>query len=422
MSPSSTSIEFDSLLDYLYSLQRLGIKVGLGHTFELLSRCGNPQNNFKSIHVAGTNGKGSTCAVISSILEEAGLSVGLYTSPHLVRFNERIRVNGEAISDTEIVRFIECHRKDIDKIESTFFETTTAMAFQYFADKKVDVAVVETGLGGRLDSTNVLQSDLTVITSISLDHREILGDDIIAITKEKGGIIKKETPLVLGQQSTKVKSELLKLAQKMNSPVIEVKPPTFYNLSESETAFDYVGESYSIPLVGLHQSINASIGIESVKSFMPGIEKKIIDIGLMKTNWPGRLQRMSENHPIYYDVAHNAHGLISIFETIEKVFTQKPLGLFVMKGDKEMDLVVQALVNQFEKLIISGAPEFGLMPASQISEMFLKHGLSDFEVIDSFHDALDKIVKLSQEASRPTLILGSHYIAKEVFNKFGFIF
>jgi len=422
MSPSSTSIEFDSLLDYLYSLQRLGIKVGLGHTFELLSRCGNPQNNFKSIHVAGTNGKGSTCAVISSILEEAGLRVGLYTSPHLVRFNERIRVNGEAISDTEIVHFIECHRKDIDKIESTFFETTTAMAFQYFADKKVDVAVVETGLGGRLDSTNVLQSDLTVITSISLDHREILGDDIIAITKEKGGIIKKETPLVLGQQSTKVKSELLKLAQKMNSPVIEVKPPTFYNLSESETAFDYVGESYSIPLVGLHQSINASIGIESVKSFMPGIEKKIIDIGLMKTNWPGRLQRMSENHPIYYDVAHNAHGLISIFETIEKVFAQKPLGLFVMKGDKEMDLVVQALVNQFEKLIISGAPEFGLMPASQISEMFLKHGLSDFEVIDSFHDALDKIVKLSQEASRPTLILGSHYIAKEVFNKFGFIF
>lgn len=422
MSPSSTSIKFDSLLNYLYSLQRLGIKVGLRHTFELLSRCGNPQSNFKSIHVAGTNGKGSTCAVISSILEAAGLRVGLYTSPHLVRFNERIRVNGEAISDTEIVRFIECHRKDIDKIESTFFETTTAMAFQYFADKKVDVAVVETGLGGRLDSTNVLQSDLTVITPISLDHREILGDDIIAITKEKGGIIKKETPLVLGQQSTKVKSELSILAQKMNSPVIEVKPPSFSNLSESETAFDYVGESYSIPLVGLHQAINASIGIESVKSFMPGIEKKIIDIGLMKTNWPGRLQRMSENYPIYYDVAHNAHGLISVFETIEIVFAQKPLGLFVMKGDKEIDLVVQALVNQFEKLIISGAPEFGLMPASQMSEIFLKYGLSDFEVIDSFHDALDKIVELSQEAGRPTLILGSHYIAKEVFNKFGFIF
>ncbi|MDP7330182.1 MAG: Mur ligase family protein, partial [Candidatus Marinimicrobia bacterium] len=181
----STSVEFNSLLDYLYKLQRLGIKVGLNHTFELLQRCGNPQNQFQSIHIAGTNGKGSTSAIISSILMEAGLKVGLYTSPHLIRFNERIRVNGKPISDSKIVEFVDEHRSDIDDIESTFFETTTAMAFRYFANKNVDIAVVETGLGGRLDSTNVLTPDLTVITPISLDHRDILGKNILDISKEK---------------------------------------------------------------------------------------------------------------------------------------------------------------------------------------------------------------------------------------------
>ncbi|MBT3762585.1 MAG: bifunctional folylpolyglutamate synthase/dihydrofolate synthase [Candidatus Marinimicrobia bacterium] len=414
--------EFDSLLNYLYNLQRLGIKVGLDHTFELLKRCGNPQNDFKSIHVAGTNGKGSTCAVISSILEAAGLKVGLYTSPHLIRFNERIRVNGEPIDDTEIVRFIESYRKDIDEIESTFFETTTAMAFQHFANKTVDVAVIETGLGGRLDSTNVLQPSMTVITPISLDHREILGNDIISIAKEKGGIIKNDIPLIMAPQPRHVRGELLNMARKSNSPVMEVGFPSYFQLSECETEFEYGENPYKIPLIGHHQSLNASIGIEATQGFIPEIGKEIIDTGLMQTKWPGRLQRMSKNYPIYYDVAHNAHGLISIFETIGSVFTQKPIGLFVMKGDKEIDLVIPVLANQFEKLIISGASELGLMSAQKLSEKLSNHGLTDFDVIDSFCDALDRIVELSHKTGRPTLILGSHYIAKEVFNKFGFLF
>ncbi len=421
MSPPSTSVDFESLLDYLYNLQRLGIKVGLDHTFKLLARCGNPQNKFKSIHIAGTNGKGSTCAIVASILRSAGLKVGLYTSPHLIRFNERIRVNDQPISDAEIVRFVEAHRADIGEIESTFFETTTAMAFQQFANHQVDVAVVETGLGGRLDSTNVLNPDITAITPISLDHREILGDDILTIAGEKGGIIKKNVPLFLAPQPADVKNQLLSKAAEMDAAVTRVKGPKNIRLTEWGTKLEHRGQVWRTPLLGYHQALNASMAIEVVQSFLPGLEKSVIESGLNQTKWLGRLQRMSIEFPIYYDVAHNAHGLKSILETISHVFNQKPIGLLVMKGDKETDLVVQALADQFEKLVISGAPELGLMSASRLSEKLSNSGLRDFTAVDSFLTALDNTIDLAQKTGRPALILGSHYIAKEIFDKFGFL-
>ncbi len=174
-----------SKLQFLYSLRRLGIKTGLEHTHYLLNHLGNPHNNFPSIHVAGTNGKGSTCLMISSILKDMNLKVGTYTSPHLIKFNERIRVNNIEISDEYICSFIEQNEEKIKHIKSTFFETTTAMAFSYFKDQEVDVAVIETGLGGRLDSTNVLYPKVTVLTSISIDHTRILGRSLEQIAIEK---------------------------------------------------------------------------------------------------------------------------------------------------------------------------------------------------------------------------------------------
>ena len=182
------SSEINSILDKLFSLQRLGIKVGLDHTYELLNRCENPHNKLKTIHIAGTNGKGSTAAMLQNILRKSGLSVGLYTSPHLVNFNERIRVNSTPISDSFIVEFMKNFNDDIDKIESTFFETTTVLAFYYFYYKKVDIAIIETGLGGRLDSTNVLNPNLTIITPIDYDHQKILGNTMNEIALEKAGV------------------------------------------------------------------------------------------------------------------------------------------------------------------------------------------------------------------------------------------
>ena len=418
----STSVEFNSLLDYLYKLQRLGIKVGLNHTFELLQRCGNPQNQFQSIHIAGTNGKGSTSAIISSILMEAGLKVGLYTSPHLIRFNERIRVNGKPISDSKIVEFVDEHRSDIDDIESTFFETTTAMAFRYFANKNVDIAVVETGLGGRLDSTNVLTPDLTVITPISLDHRDILGKNILDISKEKAGIIKKNIPLVLAPQDKIVSSQLLKIAGDLDSDVAIVDPPTKVTLSKSGTAFIKNGLSFKTPMIGRHQAINNSVAIEAVQIFMPEIQKEVIDIGIQKVKWPGRLQRMSIEKPIYYDVSHNAHGIQMTLQALHDIFSQKPIGILVMKGDKEVDLVAAAIKNKFDQLIISGDTDLGLLSGADLSDKLSSKGLANLTNIDRFEDALHHIAGIMGKDSPPTLIFGSHYVAEAVFNKFGFLF
>ncbi len=418
----STSVEFNSLLDYLYKLQRLGIKVGLNHTFELLQRCGNPQNQFQSIHIAGTNGKGSTSAIISSILMEAGLKVGLYTSPHLIRFNERIRVNGKPISDSKIVEFVDEHRSDIDDIESTFFETTTAMAFRYFANKNVDIAVVETGLGGRLDSTNVLTPDLTVITPISLDHRDILGKNILDISKEKAGIIKKNIPLVLAPQDNAVFSQLLKIAGDLDSDVAIVDPPTKVTLSKSGTAFIKNGLSFKTPMIGRHQAINNSVAIEAVQIFMPEIQKEVIDIGIQKVKWPGRLQRISIEKPIYYDVSHNAHGIQMTLQALHDIFGQKPIGLMVMKGDKEVDLVAAAIKNKFDQLIISGDTDLGLLSGADLSDKLSSKGLANLTNIDRFEDALHHIAGIMGKDSPPTLIFGSHYVAEAVFNKFGFLF
>ncbi|HJL63883.1 MAG TPA: Mur ligase family protein, partial [Candidatus Marinimicrobia bacterium] len=177
----------------------MGIKTGLEHTHQLLDACNNPHKRLKFIHLAGTNGKGSTATFIDSILRTSGLKIGLYTSPHLLRFNERIRVNGIPISDEKIVEFMQVFSVDIHRIESTFFETTSAMAFWYFEQEKVDIAVIETGLGGRLDSTNVITPEMVVITPVSMDHRELLGNDLKTVAKEKAGTIK-ENILVISSQ------------------------------------------------------------------------------------------------------------------------------------------------------------------------------------------------------------------------------
>ena len=217
-----------------------------------------------------------------------------------------------------------------------------------------------------MESTNILSPDLTVITPISLDHREILGEDILMIGKEKGGIIKKGVPLVLAPQKEKVRSLLLKLAGDSGSVVNEVVPPTQVVLTESGTEFVAKNLSFKSPMIGWHQALNNSVASEVARLFMPGLKKETVDSGLQKVKWPGRLQQLCPETPLYYDVAHNVHGLHAILETIRRIFKQKPIGLFVMKGDKEIDMVGAALKNQFEQLFISGATEWGLLSGSQL--------------------------------------------------------
>ena len=258
------SAEISPILDKLFSLKRLGIKVGLDHTIQLLNRCGNPHNKLKTIHIAGTNGKGSTAAILQSILRTAGLKVGLYTSPHLVSFNERIRVNGSPISNDFIIDFMKKFNDDINEIESTFFETTTVLSLCYFYFKKVDVAIIETGLGGRLDSTNVLNPNLSIITSIDIDHQNILGNTIEEIANEKAGIIKKNTPLITFKQPKKILDILRNRAKTLNAKIEIVVDPQKIVVDNFSTKF-VINNNSTIVTVGVIRI--ASIIISSCFTF-----------------------------------------------------------------------------------------------------------------------------------------------------------
>ena len=420
MSSPYTSLEFESLLDYLYNLQRLGIKVGLSHTRALLAKCGDPHNHFKSIHIAGTNGKGSTCAMMAAILREAGLKVGLYSSPHLIRFNERIQVDAKPICDEEIVSFIDQHRGHINEIKSTFFETTTAMAFDHFHKQNVDIAVIETGLGGRKDSTNVLKSNITVITPISMDHSDILGKDLLSIAREKAGIIKPNTPLFHAEQEKPVSHLLKKVAKLKQAPSSIIYNPEAIIIDRSGTSFHLDDKQYKTPLIGIHQAINGALAIAVVKTFIPNLDEGTIQRGLNKTRWPGRLQIVRNTPPILYDVAHNASGIRTVLNTIHAVYKCRPNGLFVLKGDKESDLIVEAIEGRFKSLVVSGGREYGLLTGNDLEKILLKKGLQSFDTNPNFVDALDNVCDYNDIRGRPTLIFGSHYVAKEIFDKFGF--
>lgn len=423
MFPASISPETDKILTYLYGLRRLGIKIGLGHTLRLLKYLGSPQDSFKTVHLAGTNGKGSTSVMLASILRRAGYKVGLYTSPHLLNFNERIRINGLPISNKKIVSFVQKNKREIELIKSTFFETTTALAFSHFADCKVDVAVVETGLGGRLDSTNVIKPAVTVITPIALDHREILGQNLESITREKAGIIKPGIPLVVTPQSRVVMDILEATARARSATIIKVKPEkNSLKHSITGTHFIYKNQSYDIPLLGSHQALNGAAAIEAALQFDCALKVSTIRKGLEMVIWPGRLQRLSKDLPIYYDVAHNAQGLLQIQRLMSELFSQKAAVLIVLKGDKEIDLITRALQG-YGHLIISGSKENGLMTADDLANRFKAEGLKRPFIIErNFFKGLDRLIDYVKKQGGPGLILGSHYIAGSVFSRFRFSF
>ncbi len=410
-----------SKLQFLYSLRRLGIKTGLKHTHYLLNHLGNPHNNFPSIHVAGTNGKGSTCLMISSILKEMNLKVGTYTSPHLIKFNERIRVNNTEISDEYICSFIEKNEEKIKHIKSTFFETTTAMAFSYFKDQEVDVAVIETGLGGRLDSTNVLYPKVTVLTSISIDHTRILGRSLEQIAIEKCGIIKKNIPVVSAIQKNKVKLLIKNKTNELEAPYLEIEEPKKITLTSKRTKFIYKNNYYETPLVGFHQAFNAALAIEACNIFLDNLSIKQVNRGLKNTVWRGRFQKICNDPSIYYDVAHNVDGILSTINSLKSIYKKKPIGLFVMKNDKEANLIIKAVNERFDILLLSGYEKNGLMAGSELAKLFENHGFANFLLINDLERAIDHTRKTSKEKKLPGLIFGSHYISETVFNKFGIL-
>ena len=408
--------KLENHLNSLFSLQSRGIKLGLEHTKNLLKFFDNPHEKFLTIHVAGTNGKGSTCAYIERILRYSGYKVGIYTSPHLFNFNERIRVDGLPISDQEIVSFLDNSFKEINKIGSTFFEVTTVMAFDYFNKNKVDIAVIETGLGGRLDATNVISPVISVITSISIDHTETLGDSIELIAKEKSGIIKEKTPLFVYEQDTGILDIFKKEAISHNAEIKISKAPKNISLTSRGTQFTANNQDYTIPLFGSHQACNAALAIDVVSHFDSKIKDDIIYNSLKTVFWPGRMQKIRQK--IFYDVSHNKEGMEKTLQTLKELYPNEDIhGLLCLKKDKDLTSLKSVILKKFKTLFISEDKK-GLLLKSSILEQELARVNIKCKPVSSIKKGSENIENLVKNTSAVGLIFGSHYIAEEVFHAF----
>ena len=320
------------------------MKLGLENMTLLCHELGNPQQKFPSVHIAGTNGKGSTTAMVGSMLRAAGYNVGVYTSPHLVDFRERITINGARIDKRFVVSFIEVNRSYISRRKITFFELMTAMAFAYFAKRKTDIAVIEVGLGGRLDATNIIAPLVSAITGISRDHMNVLGATLEAIAAEKAGIIKPGVPLILAKQPQAVRRVIKKIAKQRHAPVMKLAP-----------AQEVSRYSHKLPLSGRHQRENLAVAlsiVEALQSRGYSVSKPAINKGIQFVNWPGRFQRLqtSSGATIVLDVAHNEGGLAALYNTFRSEYPNRKAWIVMgFVRDKRLGLPL----TQFHKIALS---------------------------------------------------------------------
>lgn len=336
-------MNYRETLDYLFSqlpmFQRIGqaaYKNNLDNTYALLQALGNPHlGSVKYVHVAGTNGKGSVSCMIASVLQEAGYKTGLFTSPHLKDFRERIRINGQMISEHEVMRFVENHQADFEQIQPSFFEMTAALAFRHFSENKVEIAIMETGMGGRLDSTNVITPEVAVITNIGLDHTQFLGETIEAIAAEKAGIVKPGIPVVCGEMRLAALEVIKSKAAQSNTSVI----PLIEN-----------NHNYTTDLTGNYQRFNLPVALTALKTLRArgfDISEHAIGAGLNKvkenTGLLGRWQTLKTNPLCIADVAHNVDGLTEVLAQIKSLSFKNLHFVLAMVGDKDISTILKML-------------------------------------------------------------------------------
>lgn len=343
--------EYEEILSFLYSLDRFGILLGLDNISSLLDKMGNPQHRFPSIHVAGSNGKGSTCSYINNILQDAGLNAALYTSPHLNDFRERVRINGKMASKESLTASARKVRELYDPSRTTFFEFTTAMAFDCMAKAAPDIAVIEVGLGGRLDATNTINPRLTVITDISREHEDYLGVGLASVAREKAGIIKPGIPLITGASRKEAQKVILEIAARLGAPVWQFGKD-FWGKRSGKQDFTYVSSSLRLDEVrlnmpGSHQIKNASAAIAAVEQLRVcgyNISEEAIRSGLLKTKFAGRFELLGKKPDIIIDGAHTPEGMRLLKSTMKRLYPDKsPILLLGILKDKNFELLTSII-------------------------------------------------------------------------------
>jgi dihydrofolate synthase/folylpolyglutamate synthase len=425
-------MKYGETVAYLYGLQQHGMKFGLDNIKRLLSATGDPQKAFRSVHVGGTNGKGSTAAMIESMLRTSGRTTALFTSPHLVSFTERIRVGGQEIAEEDVVALAAEVRqiaKSMGDFSPTFFEVVTAMAFLYFERRKVDWAVVEVGLGGRLDATNVVSPEATVITTIGYDHCEFLGRTLKEIAGEKAGMIKEGVPVVTAAQESEAMEIIEKRAAARGCRLFRYGGEfNAEQVSDSPGGieFHYRGlreyEKIHLPLAGRHQAINASMAIRTMEVLSEKYEGLACDIrkGLARVKWPGRLEMVKDDPPILIDGAHNPHAALALSDYLKKTLSSRYRRIILVTGimaDKDIDGILKPLLPLAAEVIFA-SPAYGRAASAEaLAARAASEGYSS-HIGGSVPDAL----RMAEEFCTPgdlIVVTGSFYTIGEAKEALG---
>lgn len=397
-------------INFIHSLERFGTKLGLETTAELLSRIGNPHKKLKFIHVAGTNGKGSTSSYIANILMAKGYKTGMYISPFVNKFNERIQINGQYISDEELSEYVEIIKNVIDDTcNPTEFEVVTAIGMLHFVEHGCDYVVLEVGLGGRFDATNVIPvPEVAVITSISIDHTDLLGDTVSKIAFEKAGIIKKNGTVVTYADNPEDADLVFEqTAESKNCRLIKGDKSQI-NVTEKsieQTVFDYKGERYAISMLGSHQVYNAVTAIETANAL--GIEKKYIKEGLLNSSFGGRLEVISKEPLVLIDGAHNYSGVLALKDALTQYFSGKKITLVMgMLKDKEYEKCIKTLAPLANNFIATEPQNPRKLPAKELCEVAGKY-TDNTEYYEDKNTAVRKALSYNNDV---TCICGSLYL------------
>ena len=427
-------MNYQETLDWMFNklqmFQRVGgiaYKADLNNTTAILEMLGNPHRRFKSVHVAGTNGKGSTSHMLASIFQEAGYKTGLFTSPHLRDFRERIRVNGEMIPEEQVTAFIDQYKDAFETISPSFFEMTTGMAFDYFAKQQVDIAIVEVGMGGRLDSTNLITPELSVITNIGLDHVQFLGDTLEQIAGEKAGIIKENIPVVIGETQEETHKVFEDKAQQMHAPIyfadqifdcdkihIESRFKQEYDIWKNSELYL---EACDIPLMGNYQKKNLTTVMCAIDLLRDKFElsddhlRDGIANVIRNTHLMGRWQILSDDPLTIADTGHNVEGIREVISQLAEMSYDKLHFVIGMVNDKDIDHVLQLLPHHCEYYFCNADIPRGL-DAKILADKAFELGLRG-KVYDSVRDAYLSAVN-DAGIDDVVFIGGSNFIVAEV--------
>jgi dihydrofolate synthase/folylpolyglutamate synthase len=420
-------VTYAEAIQFLYDLRLFGAKLGLENTFQLAALAGNPQSQLRFIHVAGTNGKGSTCAMLEGIYRAAGLRTGLFTSPHLVSFRERVQVNRQLISEAGVVRLVEELQPLLKQFPGdhhpTFFEVVTVMALKFFAEQKCDLVIWETGLGGRLDATNIVKPLAGVITNIQFDHQQWLGDTLEKIAAEKAGIIKPDVPVITAEEDLEALAVIERTAREKHAPLIKAGQASSLSLffvppdrnQKMET-----GGMPVLPLPGDHQRINAALALATIETLQDKIpvSGSAIRAGLETVNWPGRLQLVMRpsGQEILLDGAHNVAGAKVLRKALEKYFggTGRTLVLGVLR-DKDWRQICETLAPLAVRISTVPVSSERTADARELAAACrAANPAAEIAACNSLRMALDRAVN-----DRFVIVAGSLYLVGEALESLG---